>query len=89
MGITPKQTITTPAPPFPETIRYLWNWYQEIQPGIQGNGTTFPVITWEALAAWASLTRQEITPREAHALIMLGNIWAGIMAEKIENASKR
>jgi len=51
---------------------------------VQGNGMTFPVITWEALHCWMVLTRQEIAPREAVTIIALGNIWASIMAEKAE-----
>ena len=51
---------------------------------MQGNGTTYPVVTWEAIDCWARLTRQEIAPREAQTIIVLGNIWAAIMAEKVE-----
>ncbi len=72
------------APPFPEPLRYLWNWFLEIRAGVQGNGMTYPVITWEALYCWTALMRQDLAPREAATIVTLGNIWASIMAEKAE-----
>jgi hypothetical protein len=84
LGINPKQEIMIPQPAFPEPLRYLWIWFREIHSGVQGNGTTYPVVTWEAIDCWARLTRQEIAPREAQTIIVLGNIWASIMAEKAE-----
>jgi hypothetical protein len=47
---------------------------------------TYPVVTWEAIDCWARLTRQEIVPREVRTIIVLSNIWAGVMAEKAEKA---
>jgi hypothetical protein len=47
------------------------------------------VITWQAIDCWARLTRQEIEPRDARVIVTLGNIWAAIMAEKVEDAVKR
>jgi hypothetical protein len=91
LGIKPKQPVVIVEPPFPRPLRYLWDWYLEIRRGIDGNGTTFPVITWQAIDCWARLTRQEIEPRDAKVIVTLGNIWAAIMAEKVkvEDAVKR
>ncbi len=86
MGIKTR-AIVTEAPIFPEPLRYVWNWYQELRAGVQGNGTTYPVITWEALHCWSRLMRQEIAPREARTIISLGNLWAGIMGEKKPDAA--
>ena len=73
-----------PEPPFPETLRYLWQWHQDIQIGVQGNGMTYPIIDWVTLEAWARLTRHQISPREASTIVTLSNIWAGIMSETRE-----
>lgn len=75
-------------PAFPEPLRYLWNWFKEIQGGVQGNGTTYPVITWEALHCWMRLTREELSPRDARMIVALSNIWVGIMAEKVKDQIK-
>lgn len=72
------------APQLPEPLRYLWTWFQEIIRGVQGNGYSYPVITWEALDCWARLTRQDVSPREAKTLIVLGTMHANIMSEKIK-----
>lgn len=77
-----KGEILIPAPTFPEPLRYVWSWYLQIRAGIQGNGMSYPVITWETLHCWARLMRQEISPREAGTIISLGNMWAAIMSEK-------
>ncbi len=87
MGIKPKDEILIPAPSFPEPLRYVWDWYQEIRSGVQGNGTTYPIVTWEALDAWARRTRQDPDPRDARVIISLGNMWSGIMAEKKPDAA--
>jgi hypothetical protein len=84
----PKQEVLAPAPHFPEPIRYVWDWYQEVRGGVQGNGNTYPVVTWEALHCWSRLTRQEVSPREARTIIALSNMWAGIMGEKKPDGGK-
>lgn len=69
-------------PEFPEPLRYLWSWFQEISLGIASNGMSYPVITWRDLEAWSNLTGQELQPREARNIIGLGNLRANIMSEK-------
>jgi hypothetical protein len=84
LGIKPKYEVVIPEPIFPEALRYLWNWFLQIHQGIQGNGTTYPVVTWEAVYCWAKLTRQEPAPRDVQMIIALGNTWAVIRAEQLE-----
>ncbi len=88
MGIKPKEEIVIPPPPFPEPLRYVWNWYQEIRAGVQGNGMIYPVVTWEALDCWARLMRQQVQPRDYRTIIALSNMWASIMGEKKPDAGK-
>jgi hypothetical protein len=80
----PKQDIVIPPPEFPHAIGYVWQWFAEVVRGIQGNGYSYPVITWTELDCWARLTRQEISPREARTIIILGTMHANIMSEKIK-----
>jgi hypothetical protein len=75
-------------PPFPEPLRYLWEWFQELRTGVQGNGQTYPVITWEAIYCWSQLTHQEVSPRDARVIVALSNSWSLIMQEKLNDAAK-
>jgi hypothetical protein len=77
-----KQPIEIPSPEFPLAIGHVWHWFQEIVRGVQGNGYSYPVITWTELDCWARLTRQEVSPREARTIIALGTMHANIMSEK-------
>lgn len=74
--------LTTPPPEFPHPIRYVWLWFQEIVRGVQGNGWSFPIITWSELESWSRLTQTELLPREARTIIALGTMQANIMSEK-------
>ncbi|WP_422110164.1 phage tail assembly chaperone [Bradyrhizobium elkanii] len=71
-----------PEPEFPHAIGHIWRWFQEVVRGVQGNGFSYPVITWTELDCWASRTHQEPTPLEAKTIIVLGVMHANIMSEK-------
>lgn len=88
MGITPKVPILSEVPEFPEAIGYVYDWFREVSLGLQGNGFSYPSLTWEGLDCWARLTRQDLEPREARTIMALGNIRAGIMSEKKPDAGK-
>jgi hypothetical protein len=83
-GIKPKIDPVIPTPEFPIAICHIWHWFKEIIRGVQGNGYSYPVITWTELDCWARLTRQEISSREARTIIILGTMYANIMSEKIK-----
>jgi hypothetical protein len=78
----PKTEIVAQPPEFPHAIGHVWEWFNEIIRGVQGNGYSYPLITWTELDCWARLTRQEIAPREAKTLIVLGVMHANILSEK-------
>ena len=78
----PKVSIVAETPEFPHAIGYVWTWFTEIIRGVQGNGYSYPHITWTELDCWARLTRQEISAREARTLITLGVMYANILSEK-------
>jgi hypothetical protein len=79
-----KTKVEIPPPEFPAAIGHVWHWFQEIIRGVQGNGYSYPVITWTELDCWARLTRRDISPREARTIIVLGTMHANIMSEKIK-----
>jgi aminoglycoside phosphotransferase (APT) family kinase protein len=79
-----KQTVREldpPAPPFPAVLSYLWQWFCDLSAGITPNGMTPPTISWEAAAAWASLTGINPQPWEYRAMIALGAMRANIINE--------
>jgi hypothetical protein len=80
LQIDPDEDI---PPEFPEPLAYIWASFCEIIQGIQGNGWSHPVITWECLAAWSRLTENVLEPREAIAIIKLGSLRAGILNEAL------
>ena len=64
LGIKPKHDVVIPPPEFPHAIGHVWTWFTEVIRGVQGNGYSYPVITWTELDCWARLTRQEISPTD-------------------------
>lgn len=78
-----KVRVEPPTPPFPVVLAYLWAWFCDISAGIAGNGTTPPVITWEAAAAWAISTGINPEPWEYRAMLVLGAMRANIISEGI------
>jgi hypothetical protein len=78
--------LENPPPPFPEPLSYLWDWFKEIRPGVQGNGYSYPVITWTEFDCWANRMKQDPEPREARAIIILGTMHANILSEKVGNS---
>jgi hypothetical protein len=79
---TAASEVLIPPPEFPHAIAHVWQWFHEVVRGVQGNGMSYPVITWTELDCWARLTQQEISPREAKTIIVLGTMHANIMSEK-------
>jgi len=83
------QTIVPDAPPFPDELDYLWQWWGDLFQGVAHNGMTQPTVTWEALRAWQiACDIGPIEPWEARALVQLGMLRANIMAEKAEAERK-
>ncbi|WP_440257037.1 phage tail assembly chaperone [Bradyrhizobium elkanii] len=74
--------IANRPPEFPHAISHVWIWFNEVIRGVQGNGYSYPVVTWNELYCWAQMTRQEISAREARTIIVLGTMHANIMSEK-------
>ncbi|WP_439399085.1 phage tail assembly chaperone [Bradyrhizobium sp. PMVTL-01] len=90
-GIRPKGGVTSePAPRFPRLLRHVWDAFCEIAGGIQGNGWSHPVITWQSLEAWSAATGQRLEPHEARVVIRLGQRRAAILnaAQAKKNAGK-
>lgn len=76
-----------PSPAFPDRLGYLWRWFCAIDAGLPQDGWAQPVVSWQALAAWCEVTRTELEPWEAEALVQIGHIRAGIFAERLDGHS--
>ncbi|SDC06499.1 hypothetical protein SAMN05216337_1001165 [Bradyrhizobium brasilense] len=74
----------------PRLLKYVWDMFREVHAGIQGNGWTHPVITWETLKAWSDETDQRLEPRDARVVVELGQRRAAILnaAQAKKNAGK-
>lgn len=58
-------------PSFPEPLRYLWEWFNELSAGRGAGMAGMMPISWESIDAWARLTGQEPNPRECRALMAI------------------
>jgi hypothetical protein len=77
--------IVIPAPEFPVQLRYVWDWFCEIIPGIQGSGFSYPIISWSELDAWARLTGRELSSHEARTIVRLGEKRCAILSEALKS----
>lgn len=82
-GSEASEVVREPAPPFPHIVGYLWNWFVELDAGIDSSMGP-PVITWVALKAWSEMTGVEPDPWECRALVQLGVARALATASKLE-----
>lgn len=90
-GLKPRGGVTSePAPRIPGLLRYVWDAFREVSAGIQANGWTYPVVTWETLRAWSEETDQHLEPRDARLVVQLGERRAAILnaAQTKKNAGK-
>jgi hypothetical protein len=84
LGIKRAPSPEDVVPEFPEPLAYLWDDFREIIGGLQGNGWSYPVITWECLEAWSRLTGRQIEPRECKVIVRLGALRASILNESLK-----
>lgn len=91
LGLRPKRDLAaaTEARHPPEATIYLWRWFCQHSAGLALSGMAPPVVTWEGLAAWASLMGVVLDPWEALAMVRLGRLRARILSEKAEAESRR
>ena len=61
-------------PPFPDPLRYLWDWCLEIRQGLGADINGLASLTWNALDAWARRTRRRPKPYEVAALFALDGV---------------
>jgi hypothetical protein len=83
LGMTKAAAMASPeSPPFPEPLEYIWVWFLQHSMGMASGGMSYPVITWEGLAAWSLQMRIEIEPWEAEVMMSLSCARANVHAEK-------
>ena len=58
----------------PMEVAHLWGWFCELHAGRQAGFGPGP-ITWEAMSAWAALTRRTPAPWEVDAIRQLDAAW--------------
>lgn len=69
-------------PPFPEPLRYVWEWFVSHSKGMASGGMSYPVITWEGFSAWCYLTRTEVQPWEVDVIMTLSIVRSNVQAER-------
>jgi hypothetical protein len=80
--------LSEPEPEFPEQIAYLWDWFGEIIEGCE-SGFGPAIVTWPALANWASFMRLDLEPWEARTLVRLGTTRAAVLSEDVGDGSHK
>lgn len=63
------------GPPFPEALRYLWGWWQELELGRTWREGSPSAVTFAEVRAWSELTGTELRPDEAVALVEIDRTW--------------
>jgi hypothetical protein len=56
-------------PPFPEDLRYLWDWYRQLRIGLG------EAMTWSAVDAWARRMEIPLRADECEALFLVEGAW--------------
>lgn len=59
------------GPPFPEPLRYLWEWFHEAAFGRSGGGFGPAQLSWQDLRAWSEMTATDLRPWEAKTILRL------------------
>ncbi len=68
-GVKPKQLVE--QPPFPEELRYIWNWYLEMRTG--------EWLTFTEIKSWADLTSQSIKAWEVDLIRTLDRLYWSVI----------
>jgi len=69
-------------PPFPEPLRYVWEWYQELARGRGSSGFGPNPISWLDVLAWSGLMDMRLERWELRALRLLDLSYLLAIAEK-------
>lgn len=62
------------GPPFPDALRYIWEWFVEIRRGLGTDLNGLAPLTWLGLDAWARRTGREPEPHEVDVLFTLDSV---------------
>jgi hypothetical protein len=68
---TDEQLKRLDGPPFPEVLRYLWEWHEELVRTRTVGMTGVDPLTYPTIDAWARLMDRELIPDEVEALLQL------------------
>ena len=69
------------GPDLPQLAAHVWLWFCELHAKRTGSGFGHNPITWEAMAAWAQLTRCQPSVQEVQWLQALDRRYLEIVAE--------
>jgi hypothetical protein len=76
------QSARQAPPTFPKRLAYLWIDFCDIIGGMDSNGWSPSVVTWEGLRAWSEMTGTQLDPWEAKLLVRLGALRARVLSEQ-------
>ncbi len=90
VSLTPDQLIKLEEPECPDTLWYLWEWYEELSMarGAGGMGGV-DSIRWNEILAWAQLTCRYIKPYEAWALAYIDTVYRSELMKAESKRAKR
>lgn len=73
------------GPGCPEALRYVWDWFLELNAGRTGSGFGPNPLAWSEVEAWARLSRLRLTGFERDALRALDAVFVRTFSEKKGN----
>jgi hypothetical protein len=71
---TGKRLAQLEQPDFPEHLKHVWNYFQELC-GARQVGMALNPLSYSEMAAWDNLTGAGVTPKEVQIIKALDNIF--------------
>lgn len=78
-GFTPEELV---APDYCDALRYLWDWYGELNQARQGNGFGMNLLSFTEIAAWSKLTQRTLATWEVFVLKSLDVMCLNVQAKR-------
>lgn len=73
-------------PEYPETLWYLWEYFEELNLGRPAGFSGIASLTWEGVESWSRLMRRTLEPQEVHAIFLVDASYrAEMMDDEGEN----
>jgi hypothetical protein len=69
-------------PACPPALRYVWNWFNEIRPTINGNGFGPNMINHQDIAFWRLNMRRHPSPWDVETILAIDRLWLKAWLER-------